>query len=100
MAYTFSRTILANVDERRTEAEVSADGALVAVVYETEVGWHTEWFGPALDWREREVFSEEITSAREALQRYIHRLGSAPPAGLSREGLASWLMEKEEGSGQ
>jgi hypothetical protein len=88
----FRTTIVSNVENCRTEAEIS-DGSenVVAVVYEDESGWHVH---PAAG----ELPAPDILNqAQQCLERYINRRGHNRPEGLSRCALALWLMQRANG---
>ena len=61
---TFSRIILGNVDECRTECEISDGTATtVAVVYESHEGWHINVLKPLRD-EELETFNATVAAAK------------------------------------
>lgn len=98
MKHPFSITIFGNVDECRTEAEVSIDGNLAVLVYESTAGWQTELPGGADLSADASELVNAIAEARSRLQTYANRRGLNPPIGLTRPGLAFWLMEKTDGT--
>jgi hypothetical protein len=93
----YSVTVLGNVEECRTEAEVSRDGQLAAVVYEGSDGWHTEIISSQLT-QPQSDFDAAVNTARETLSHYVNRLGTNPPHNLARGGLSLWLMMKDDGT--
>jgi hypothetical protein len=93
----YSVTILGNLEECRTEAEVSRDGHLAAVVYEKPDGWHTEIIASQLTQPQVE-FDAAVNAARETLSHYINRLGTNPPQNMTRGAFALWLMIKDDGT--
>jgi hypothetical protein len=95
----FSTAILGNVDQGRTECEISDDtAAAVAVVYEGQDGWHVKTFR---DFRAEELdeFNAIVAKAKENLSHYVNRTGSNPPEESTVGGLSLWLMEKDDGTG-
>jgi hypothetical protein len=101
LAHAFAIQYLGNVDRCRTEAEVSladreSEDPLVALVYESENGVAVEYFGRAANNRVLPGLDEAIADAYAGLQRYVNRLGVAPPDGLSRAGLSLWLLMRED----
>lgn len=93
---SYSITILGNVEECRTEAEVSRDGRVVAIVYESSDGWHTEIVGEELTPPESDL-EEAVDGARRTLSHYVNRLGNDPPQNATRGAFALWLMMKDDG---
>jgi hypothetical protein len=95
----FRITILGNVDECRTEAEVyllpDSDGP-VAVVYESGNGWRVDPLEGAVA-LPLDVLVTALAAARKRLERYVNRRGDNRPAGLTRPGLSLWLMEQGDG---
>ena len=94
---TYAVTVLGNIEECRTEAEVSRDGQLAAVVYEKAGGWHTEIIATHLT-QPQSDFDAAVNAAREALSHYINRLGTNPPQNMTRGAFALWLMIKDDGT--
>jgi hypothetical protein len=94
---TYSVTILGNVEECRTEAEISRDGRVVAIVYESSDGWHTEVVGAHLTQSECDL-EQAVEGARETLSHYVNRLGNDPPQNATRGDFALWLMMKDDGT--
>lgn len=94
----FSNTILGNVDERRTECEISGDaGAAMAVVYETHEGWCVEVLREPKD-EELASFNASVEAAKQSLSHYVNRRGSNPPKETTMGGLSLWLLEKDDGT--
>lgn len=93
---------IGSVTDVRTEAEISwtTDGSedVVAVVYETHVGWMTQVYNEALAAQAERDFSDAVEAARETLLSYVNRLGDNQPDGLSPAGLSLWLLEKADGT--
>jgi hypothetical protein len=95
---TFSRIILGNVDECRTECEISDDTATtVAVVYETHEGWHVNVLRPLRD-EELKTFNATVAAAKQSLSQYVNRMGSNPPEDTTVGTLSLWLMQKDDGA--
>ena len=94
----FSKVILGNVDECRTECEIS-DAAFntVAVVYESRDGWRVNVLKALRD-EELETFNETVAAAKQALSRYVNRIGTSPPEDLTVGALSLWLMQKDDGT--
>jgi hypothetical protein len=91
--------ILGNLDECRTEAEISGkDGGLpVAVVYEASDGWHTD----IIDKRpiqSRGDFEGAVHLAKEMLSHYVNRRGENAPENPTRGAFALWLLIKDDGT--
>jgi hypothetical protein len=94
----FSRTILGNVDECRTECEISDDRAnTVAVVYESHHGWHVDVLRPLRD-DELATFDASVEAAKQSLSHYVNRIGSNRPEDTTAAGLSLWLMQKDDGT--
>jgi hypothetical protein len=98
MAAGFKRDVLGNIESHRTEVEISKGGEFLAIVYESEAGWRTEYLGPAATNAEIPGLAEQIARARTVLSHYVNRRGLNPPAGLTPQGIAFWLMEKDDGT--
>ena len=94
---TYSVTILGNVEECRTEAEISRDGRVVAVVYESSDGWHTEMVDSHLTQSESDL-EQAVERACESLSHYVNRLRNDPPQNATRGAFALWLMMKDDGT--
>ncbi len=98
MAARFAQTVFGNVAECRTEIEISLEGMCVAVVYETEAGWQTQFLaGAATDNLDRGLQCQ-IEAARDELTHYVNRRGTNPPAALTAPGLSLWLMARDDGT--
>ena len=94
----FSRIIMGNVDACRTECEISDDtAATVAVVYESDEGWHVTVLRPLRD-EELETFNAAVAAAKQSLSHYVNRMGSNPPDETTRGGLSLWLMQNDDGT--
>jgi hypothetical protein len=95
----FSTTILGNVDERRTECEIS-DGTqtTVAVVYENrDDGWQVD-LCRSLTPAEEGEFNAAVETAKRSLVHYVNRFGDGAPADATVGALSLWLMMKDDGS--
>ncbi len=96
----FRITILGNVNECRTEAEVylppDSDGP-AAVVYESANGWCVDPLEGAAA-LPLDVLVTALAAARKTLERYVNRRGEKPPVGLTPPGLSLWLMEQGDGT--
>ena len=92
-----SVTILGNVEECRTEAEISRDGQIVAIVYEASHGWHTQIVDSHLTPTQSE-FDVALETARKKLSQYANRRGINPPQNMTRVTFAPWLMVKDDGT--
>lgn len=93
----YSVTILANVEDCRTEAEVTCAGQLVAVVYQESAGWHTKITENKLT-QPPSDFDAAVTAAQQALSHYVNRLGANPPRNMTRGAFSLWLMTKDDGT--
>jgi hypothetical protein len=94
----FSRIILGNVDECRTECEISDEtAATAAIVYESDEGWHVNVLRPLRD-EEVETFNASVAVAKQSLSHYVNRMGSNPPDETTRGALSLWLMQKDDGT--
>src|SRR5439155_15880503 len=94
----FSRSILGNVDECRTECEISDETATtVALVYEDDEGWRVNVLRPLRD-EELETFNAAIAAAKQSLSHYVNRIGSNPPEHTTVGALSLWLMQKDDGT--
>jgi hypothetical protein len=94
----FSRAIIGNVDECRTECEISDDtGTTVAVVYEDSSGWHIDLLR---GFRTEEVAAFDICveTSKQKLSSYVNRRGSNLPKDATAGGLSLWLMQKDDGT--
>lgn len=95
MSTTFTTVVVGNVDNCRTEIEISTNvGDLVAVLFEDLNGWRVEKIrGVSI-----EIPPSFIEEAKARLSRYANRTGANPPPDLNRTGLALWLMTKDDGT--
>ena len=94
----FTFTTFGSIDACRTEVELSRDGAVCAVVYETEVGWQTKYIGATEITSSDAELAVAIEEARQHLTHYVNRRGIDSPRGLTRAGLSLWLLEKDDGT--
>jgi len=93
----FSTTIFSNLDECRTECEISDDSSVVAVIYEARDGWHIKRLRiVAAD--ECQDFENSVAEAKERLSDYVNRFGEDAPKGLTPASLSLWLMQKNDGT--
>ena len=98
----FRILIVGNIDARRTEAEIYDDSASpsgdpVAAVYESPSGWVTSLMTQESTSADQ-IPDAIVGAARRLLAEYVNRRGENPPAGLTRPGMALWLMEKTDGT--
>ncbi len=94
----FSRTILGNVDECRTECEISDEAAVtLAVVYESPDRWHVDVVRPLRD-EELEAFNAAVEDAKQSLSHYVNRMGRKPLENITRGALSLWLTQKDDGT--
>jgi hypothetical protein len=94
----YSVTILGNVEQCRTEAEISdSEGAVLAVVYETSDGWHMDILRERLN-QAAVDFQTAVENAKENLSHYVNRRGENPPGNASRGAFSLWLMVKDDGT--
>jgi hypothetical protein len=94
----YSATILGNVEQCRTEAEISdSDGAVLAVVYESSDGWHTDVLVEPLNQAATD-FHSAVENAKENLSHYVNRRGEEPPENATRGSFSLWLMMKDDGT--
>ncbi len=94
----FSKVTLGNVEDRRTESEISDEsGNCVAVVYEANDGWHVEMLATVSP-EQTESFNRIVAEAKDGLSHYVNRLGNNPPPGVTGAGLSLWLMERDDGT--
>ncbi len=95
-------SILGNVVERRTEAEIywvsDATEELIAVLYDTPEGWKTEVTSPTLVAEAGPDFIQAVEEARQRLSEYVNRRGDGEPDGLTSAGLSLWLLDKADGT--
>ena len=94
----YSVTIIGNVEQRRTEAEISdSEGAVLAVVYETSDGWHTDVLVEQLNQATTD-FHTAVENAKERLSHYVNRRGEDPPENATWGAFSLWLMVKDDGT--
>lgn len=94
----FSKIILGNVDECRTECEISDETATaVAVVYESHEGWHVNVLRPLRD-EDLESFDATVAAAKQSLSHYVNRMGNNRPEDTTASALSLWLMLKDDGT--
>jgi hypothetical protein len=93
----FSTTIFSNLDECRTECEISADRSVVVVIYEARDGWHIKRLR-IVTADERQDFDDGAAEAKEGLSGCVNRFGEDVPEGLTRASLSLWLMQKRDGT--
>ena len=94
----YSVTIIGNVEQRRTEAEIlDSEGAVTAVVYETSDGWHTDILVKQLN-RAATDFQTAVQNAKESLSHYVNRRGENPPENATWGAFSLWLMVKDHGT--
>jgi hypothetical protein len=94
----YAVTIAGNVEECRTEAEISIEsGGRVAIVYEDLDGWHTDILEPRL-LQPGDDLQTVIGSAKEMLSHYVNRRGENAPESTTRGAFALWLMAKDDGT--
>ena len=94
----YSVTIIGNVEQRRTEAEIlDSEGAVTAVVYETSDGWRTDILVKQLN-RAATDFQTAVQNAKESLSHYVNRRGENPPENATWGAFSLWLMVKDHGT--
>ena len=94
----YSVTILGNVEQCRTEAEISdSEGTLLAVVYQTSDGWHTDVLVEQLNQTATD-FQTAVENAKESLSHYVNRRGENPPENATQGAFSLWLMVKDDGT--
>ena len=92
----FSRVIASNVEDCRLEAEIlDQTGELVAFLYEDHTRWHLEAADESNGGVEL-VPRAFIIQIQAEFAHYVNRRGDNVPEGLTRAGLALWLMEKHD----
>jgi hypothetical protein len=92
----FSKGTLGNAEACRTEAEISDEkGNYVAVVFESEDGWHVE-LSRNIRPEEVESFNAIVDRAKSDLSHYLNRKGLNPPDDLTVAGLSLWLMQQDD----
>lgn len=93
-----TRRFYSNIEHCRLEAEISDEtGAVIAILYEDRAGWHVEHFGTEPHFSV-DLADEFVAEVKADLTRYVNRTGHDPPDGLTRAGLALWLMKKDDGT--
>ncbi len=98
MTIGYKRHIFANIEARRTEAEIRKDGEFLALVYESRYGWKTEYFGDAAKNRAQPGLAFAVAAARDGLKHYVNRDRLNAPAGLTPAQLRLWLMKRTGGA--
>lgn len=101
MTHTFTIQFIGNVEACRTEARILRPSAQpsdvpVAVVYETARGFVVSYPGAATPGPAPPGLEAAIAEARAELLHYINRKGEPRPEGITRPGLAVWLMERDD----
>ena len=91
-------SILGNLQEVRTEVEISDSESELALVYDSPDGWVTEILNQQRAAHKDAELNSAIEEAREALSHYVNRRGEDVPDGLTAAGLSLWLMEKDDGT--
>ena len=93
-----SITIVGNVERCRTEAEISDDeGEVLAVVYETSDGWHTDIMVEQPNLAATD-FQIAVANAKAGLSHYVNRRGENPPENATQGAFSLWLMVKDDGT--
>jgi hypothetical protein len=69
----------------------------VAVLYEDQTGWHLDALDKSIRVDEQ-IPSAFITRLQGELAHYVNRRGDNVPEGMTRAGVALWLMEKDDGT--
>lgn len=94
----YSMTIAGNVEQCRTEAEISNEsGRRVAIVYEDSDGWHTDILEPEL-LQLPDDLQTVIRNVKENLYHYVNRRGENAPENTTWGAFALWLMVKDDGT--
>ena len=94
----YSVTILGNVEQCRTEAEIrDSQGAVTAIVFETSGGWHTDVLVEQLNQAATD-FQTAVENAKESLSHYVNRRGENPPENPTQGAFSLWLMVKDDGT--
>jgi hypothetical protein len=101
MTHGFSIQFSGNLEACRTEARIlrpsaQPDDGLVALIYETSLGFVVSYFGAALPNRTLPGLDAAIVEARAELLHYINRRGENRPPGITRPGLSLWLTERDD----
>lgn len=94
---SYAVTVWGNVEKCRTEAEVSRDGRIVAIVYEASDGWHTDTIDGKLA-QPQSDFDEALNTACQILSQHANRCGTNPPQNATAGALSLWLMVKADGT--
>jgi hypothetical protein len=77
----FFITMCGNVDDLRTDCEISDDsGETIAVVCEAHDGWHVSVLR-SLRAEEADKFDASVVAAKQRLSHYINRLGATQRRG-------------------
>lgn len=94
-------TVLGNVNNRRTEAEIlwrtDTVEECVAIVFETRDGWQLDVHNQQRADTLGTAIEAAVTKAQKRLSDYVNRLGDNIPDGLTAAGLSLWLLEKSDG---
>src|SRR5215472_9027220 len=102
MTHGYSVEFRGNLEACRTEARILSpsrnpdDDALVALVYETSLGFVVSYLGVAASNRTLPGLEAAIAEARAELRHYINRRGENRPLGITRPGLSLWLTERDD----
>lgn len=97
----FTMEVVANMQERRTEARIFVSGdpnyeypEPFAIVFETPHGWGSELptfrDDKEVPWS---LLEEALEESADLLLNYPNRIGENTPAGLESGGLERWLLE-------
>jgi predicted phosphoribosyltransferase len=94
----YSVTIFGNVEQCRTEAEISSsEGIPMAVVYQTSDEWHVDPLVEHMNLSGVD-FQAAVKGAKESLEHYVNRRGENPPENATGGAFALWLMVKDDGT--
>ena len=94
----YSVTIIGNVEQCRTEAEISdGEGAVLAVVCETSGGWRTDILVKHLNQAAAD-FQTAVENAKANLSHDVNRGGENPPENATRGAFSFWLMVRDDGT--
>ena len=94
----YSVTIIGNVEQHRTQAEITDNqGVVLAVVYEASDGWHTDAHVEQLNQAATD-FQSAVENAKESLSHYVNRRGENPPENATWGAISIWLMVKDDGT--
>jgi hypothetical protein len=92
----YSITIVGNVEQSRTEAEISnGEGVVLAVVYEGSDGWHTDIVAEHPGQAASDL-QTVVDQAKESLSHYVNRRGENAPENATRGAYSLWLMVKDD----